>query len=361
MKKCVLFSVALVLMFAFIMAPVVVTPVFAAASTQVYKLSLATHDPATSNKTLFHQKWADRVREVSGGRIDITIYSAGSLVAGTAALDALRTNMCDIAWIYGPYFTGQLPLSDVVSMPIGITSVPQAANVMWDLYETEEAYKNELAEFVTLMIHSNPINFISTVRGKPVSSVNDLKGLKLRAAGGAASNYLLAWGATPIQLTPGDIFQAVERGTIDGYVFDYSGIVSFSLQDVTANYTDMPVFLGPYYLLMNKSSFEGLPADLRQILLDCSTRETSIEMGYVYEADELRGREAVTAAGGNFVSVTEEALAEFKSSSASLQADWITANTKPGFDAKAYLDKAAGLAQKYYISPEQIKATLDAK
>ncbi|MDR3332264.1 MAG: TRAP transporter substrate-binding protein [Synergistaceae bacterium] len=307
---------------------------------------------------MFHQKWADRVREASGGRIEITVYSAGSLAVGNAALDALRTSMCDIAWIYPSYFPGQFPLSSVVSMPLGITSVPQAANVLWDLYETEEALQNELAEFVPLMIHSNPINFISTVKGKPVSSVKDLKNLKLRAAGGTPSDYLLAWGSTPIQMSPGDIFQAVERGTIDGYVFDFSGIISFSLQDVTANYTDMPVYLGPYYLLMNKASFESLPEDLRQILRNASTRETSIEMGYIYEADERSGREVVIASGGNIVSVTDEAVAEFKSASTSMQEAWIKENSQSGFDAQAFLDKAGGLAQKYYISPEQLKETL---
>jgi hypothetical protein len=175
--------------------------------------------------------------------------------------------------------------------------------VLWDLYESEPALQEELSEFVPLMMHSNPSNIIATIDKYPISKMSDLKGLKFRASAGAASDLLLAWGATPMQMAPGDIFQAVEKGTVEGYIFDLSGITSFSLQEVTANYTDMPVYLGPYYLLMNRNSFDALPEDLQQIILDSSDRETSLEMAYVYEADERRSRDVIQSAGGNFVAV----------------------------------------------------------
>jgi TRAP-type C4-dicarboxylate transport system substrate-binding protein len=226
---------------------------------KVYKLSLSTHDPATSTKTKFHEEWAERVREASGGRLDIAIYSASSLVAGNAALDGLRTGVCDIAWIFTPYFADQFPLCEVVCQPIGLTAVPQATNLLWDMYESDPAFQAELAEFVPLMIHTNPGSVIGTTSDKPVVEFADAKGLKLRVSGGAGADYLSIWGASPAQMAPGDIFQAIERKTVDGAVFDYSGVISFSLESVLGNYADFPVFRAPYLLLMNRDSFESLP------------------------------------------------------------------------------------------------------
>jgi TRAP-type C4-dicarboxylate transport system substrate-binding protein len=141
---------------------------------KVYELSLSTHDPATSNKTKFHQEWADRVMEAGGGRLKITVYSAGALAGGTAALDTLRTGACDIAWIYPAYFPGQFPKSEVLTLPLGFDTVPQATNVLWDLYESEPALQDELSEFVPIMIHSNPSNIIATTDKYPIAKLADL-------------------------------------------------------------------------------------------------------------------------------------------------------------------------------------------
>jgi TRAP-type C4-dicarboxylate transport system substrate-binding protein len=326
---------------------------------KVYELSLSTHDPVTSNKTIYLQQWADEVKEASGGRLNITVYSGGALAAGTAALDALRTGVCDIAWIYTSYFSGQFPLCEVICNPIGISSVPQATNVLYDLYDKYEPLQQEVDEFEILMFHSNPTNKISTISGKEIHSIDDLKGMTFRASAGTASDLLIAWGATPIQMAPGDIYQAVQKGTVGGYIFDWSGIVSFGLQEVTANYTTMPVYLGPYFLAMNMDSFNALPEDLQQILREHSGRDASLGMAWVYEGDEREGRRTIEAAGGNFIDVTEAEQARFEEASQALIETWITNNTKDGFDAKTYIADAEALADQYAIPTDEINSTLD--
>lgn len=320
---------------------------------KVYELSLSTHDPATSNKTIFFQQWADEIEEASEGRIKITIYSGGSLAAGTAALDALRTQVCDIAWIYPQYFSGQFPLSEAISQPVGISSVPQGVDVMYDLYEKYPELQEEVSEFVPLMIHTNPINKICT--NNPINSVQDLKGLTFRASAGTPSDLLLAWGATPIQMAPGDIYQAVQKGTVDGYVFDWSGMVSFGLQEVTHYLSTYPVYCGPYYLMMNRDSFEALPEDLQNLILDHSGRETSKELAWVYEYDENRGFEACVAAGCEPVDLSAEAEAEFQSYNEGLIDAWKDAN-KDKIDADAYIADAIAFADQYRIPAEDVQA-----
>ena len=325
---------------------------------QKYQLSLSTHDPTVSNKTKFHQEWADRIYEQSGGRLEITIYSDGVLAPGTGALDAVRTGVCDIAWIFPIYWPGQFPLSEIITLPLGITTVPQATNILWDLYESDENYQKEISEFIPLQIHANPVSIIGSVN-KPIYHISDMAGMTLRAPGGTPTDSVLAWGGNPLMLAPGDIYQAVERSTVDGYIFEYSGIVSFGLQEVTNYFTEVPIYLGPYYLFMNKNSYNSLPADLQDILMKNSTREESMEMAYVFEADWNRGRDAAIAAGATIITAEEADTDEFISVAyEALTKVWVENNTAPGFDAQAFADRAKSLAEKYFISRDDLNATL---
>jgi TRAP-type C4-dicarboxylate transport system substrate-binding protein len=324
----------------------------------VYKLSLSTHDPTTSNKTKYHQEWADRIFQDSGGRLEITIYSDGVLAPGTGALDAVRTGVCDIAWIFPIYWPGQFPMSEIITLPLGITTVPQATNILWDLWESDPDYQAEVNEFIPLQIHANPVSIIGSVN-RPIRAISDLAGMTLRAPGGTPTDSVLAWGGNPLMLAPGDIYQAVERSTIDGYIFEYSGIVSFGLQEVTNYFTEVPIYLGPYYLFMNKTSYNSLPPDLQDILMRHSTREESLEMAYVFEADWNRGRNAAIDAGATIITA-EEANADAFVAVAyeALVTVWVENNSRPGFDAQAYADRAKALAEQYFISRDELNATL---
>jgi TRAP-type C4-dicarboxylate transport system substrate-binding protein len=326
---------------------------------KVYELSLSTHDPASSAKTKYHIEWANRINEASGGRLKITVYSDGVLAPGTGALDALRTGVCDIAWIMTNYWPGQFPITEAITLPLGMTTVPQATNILWDLYETEPAYQAEISEFIPLQIHTCPPCVIGMAT-KPIKNVNDLAGMKIRSPGGIPTDSFIAWGATPMQIAPGDIFQAVERGTIDGYCIDFSGIVSFSLQTVSKYYLDYAVYNPPYYLFMNKSSFEELPSDLQDLIMSFSTRKESLEMAYVYENDVRRGLEAINEAGGTIISPSDADAEKMRTIAGNIVInDWIKNNTTADFDAQAYVDKVASLAEKYYITRDELNAELD--
>lgn len=336
-----------------------VDPTTPANDGKVYQLSLSQHDPASSTKTKYHIDWADRIREASDGRLDITVFSDGVLASGTGQLDALRTGVCDIAWAFPIYWAGQFPVSEVVTLPIGLTTVPQATNILWDLYETEPALQEEIDEFIPLQIHTNPVSILASVN-KPIYTVDDLKSMKMRAPGGAPTDCLLAWGATPMQMAPGDIFQAAERGTVDGFIFEWSGISSFSLKDVTNYFTEVPIYLGPYYLFMTKDSFNSLPADLQDILMSFATREESMEMAYVFEGDARKGRNEAIEAGCTVITREEAETDGFlEIANQTVLAAWIENYDSPDFDANAFIEKVTELGDKYFLSTDELYAGLD--
>jgi len=329
----------------------------APADNKVYDLSFSTHDPAGSYKTKMHEEWARRINEESGGRINITVYTGGSLAASNEALDAVRTGQCDSAWVFSNYFPNQFPLAEVITLPLGFSSVPQATNVLWDLYEAYPEFQAQFKDFKLIMLHSNAVNVVCTDKDHPVDEVADLKGLVIRCTAGIPTDLLKVWGANPITMGPGDIYEAIQKGVISGATFDYSGVRAFKLQEVVKYFCQQPVYLGPYFLLMNKNSFEKLPADLQEIVTKHSGRDISLEMAYVFEGDEKLSRDLFKEAGCEFLEISEENKAEFKSYGQGIIDQWMKDHENLGIDIKAYLDKTVELAAKYEVS----QADLDAK
>jgi TRAP-type C4-dicarboxylate transport system substrate-binding protein len=322
----------------------------AAQAADSFKFSFTTHDPVTSTQTKMHQQWADSIKEKTGGRVEITIYPGGSLSAATEALDAVKTGAADIGWIFTSFYPGQFPLTDVISLPlIGVSSPPQGTNVLWDLYADSDALRAELSKnnLKMLMMYGNPTSIIVTA-SKPVKTVDDVKGLKLRAPAGTATEMMKAWNGTPIMMGPGDVYQSLEKGVLDGYIFEYTGINSFKLQEVSKYYTEVFIYSGPFLIMMNQDSFNSLPADIQKIIEDESGRAMSIALAEPFYKDFLDVRAKILTDGkGEIIEIKGDALAAFEAPAKDYIKQWAEKNKSASFDSQAYINKAQELVEKY--------------
>lgn len=310
------------------------------------KLSLSTHDPAQSGNTNYQQQWAEKVKEATNGQVEITIYPGSALSAPTDVLDAIKTGVCDIGWVYTTFYQGQFPLTDVVGQPmLGINTASQATKVLWNLYESTEEFKKETEEFKMLMMFTNNSNIIATTK-KPVLKKSDLTGMKLRSTAGTATDMVTAWGGTPTLMGPGDMYQAMEKGVIQGCVFEYSGIGSFKLNETLKHYTEVPIFVGPFYLLMNKAKWDSLPDNVKDAINSLTDLDVSVEAAKVFEADAERVRAQIVKDGGNMITLSDEAYKEFKKAADEYNNVWAQKHKTANFDAEEYLKRTIELVEK---------------
>jgi TRAP-type C4-dicarboxylate transport system substrate-binding protein len=326
----------------------VLTATDAKAADKVFNLSFADHDPVTSSNSRDMQAWCDKIKEATKGRVNITLYPGSTIASVPEELDAVKTGAADIAWIFSSLYAGQFPITEAMMLPlIGLKTPQQAAKVLWDLYEENATLRNELdSRFKVLMMYTNPINRIATSK-KPIYTVADLKGLKLRAPAGTATDMLTAWGGVPILMGPGDMYSALDKGVLDGFVLEYSGIKSFKLYEVSKYYTAIDFFAGPFLILMNKDTWNSLPADLQQIIDKESGRAESIRFAENFEKDALAGIDLIKANGGTIITPTDEALEGFKVATKDYAQAWIKKHQSDKFDAKAYFDRVVELVAKY--------------
>lgn len=315
------------------------------------ELSLTLHDPATSRIAKAMQAWADEVSAKTNGGLTIKLFASGSLAPGPEALNFVMDGTADIGWLFTMFYPGQFTLTEVVALPMnGPTHPAQTAEVLWDLYDSTPEMKKELDSKVhVLTMYGNPVNFLSTTK-QPINSLADIEGMKLRCPAGGMTEVMKLWGASPEVVAAGDAYDTLQKGNIAGTSWEWQGIEAFKLYEQLNYYmTNMPIYEGVFVLGMNNEKWESLPQAYKDVLNETTGRTGSIAFGNTfYEAAET-SKATILGANKNLqeVALTPEAIAEFKAVADEYAKNWVAKNSKDGFDAQAYFNKALELADKY--------------
>jgi TRAP-type mannitol/chloroaromatic compound transport system substrate-binding protein len=230
------------------------------------------------------QVMAKHISDITGGKFTIQVFQAGEIVPTAQAIDAVQNNTVEMAHTAGYYYVGKDPtFALLTAVPFGMNQRQQFA---W-LYH---GGGNELIdEFISpLGIVAKPGGGSGAQMGgwyrKPINSLADIQGLKMRIAG-LAGQVMAKLGAVPQQLPGGEIYPALERGTIDAaeWVGPYDDEKLGFYQ--VAPYYAYPAFWegGPtWHYFFNKAQFDALPAHY-QAALNTACQAASMNMVALYD------------------------------------------------------------------------------
>jgi len=192
----------------------------AKAKTTVWKMQ-STWDAGTSGYTLF-ENWCKSFKEKSGGELDIKPFPAKSVAADNNALfEAVKTGVLQGMNAFTLYWAGKIPASVFLSSyPMG-PDQPAQWDIMFDALGMKELARKIYAKHGLFYVGhvQHDANIIHSK--KPVTSLADFKGMKLRVPGGMVAEVFQSFGASTVSLPGSDIFPALEKGTIDAA--DYVG------------------------------------------------------------------------------------------------------------------------------------------
>lgn len=265
----------------------------AAADGEVYVLKVHQHDPEASATGQFLNAWAEQVEEASGGRIDIQVYHGGTLGGPKDTVDMVLDGSCDIGWGLQSFFDGVFPLSESMMLPLlDLQTAQQASEVMWHLYADYDYLKAEYEDYHVLLLHANCQSPIAS-KSKNIQTVADMAGQNVRGNSGPPTNFIQDLGASPVPVAIGDLYQAVDNGTIDSVITDWHAIYSFKLYELFNYYVDENIGVSTYFMLMNKDKYESLPADLQQILDEYSGEKALEICGSFWDDIEAEVRDII--------------------------------------------------------------------
>jgi TRAP-type C4-dicarboxylate transport system substrate-binding protein len=229
----------------------------------------ATFVPAIGMDSVPPNWWAKEVEERTGGRLKIKFYWSEQLASAKEMLEAVQTGVADVVLSCSPYFPGKVPLSTIGFVPFTAPSRLDQLGIAWHYIAEHPLLVKEYDKWNARYLFSTlngPFNLMSR---KPVANIGDFKGLKVRAIGDQVK-LLTLMGAVPVSLTAPDSYMALERGLCDsvagcGEFWQYD----FRIYEACKNGyyidgVDLNTAVSQY--LVNKDSYNALPADIKDIL-----------------------------------------------------------------------------------------------
>jgi len=242
---------------------------------------------------------AEALSAITQGKFQIQVFQAGELIPGPQAIDAVQNNTVEIAHTCGYYFTGKDPTFAIGStIPFGLNGRQQNA---W-LYHGggNEAYNAFLEQYGVVGIPGGGTG--AQMGGwfrKEINSLADLDGVKMRIAG-VAGEVMSRLGVVPQQLPGGDIYPALERGTIDAAEwvgpYDDERLGFYQI----APYYYYPAFWEgglTIHFYINKAQYDGLP-ETYKVALDTACKAANINMQSLYD---VKNKDAIRSLVGKGV------------------------------------------------------------
>ena len=225
------------------------------------------HPPVSREVKTVWIPMLEELKKRSNGRITYTLYAGAALGSGPEHYDIVAKGLSDMGYFTASWTPGRFPLSDVLSMAAWVDGKDVGTDIGNAMYE--KALKQEFPGVKMIELNGCIQAFMWT--RKPVKSLEDCKGLRIRSPGGHQTNYIKALGAEPVFMPLGDVYLSMETGTIDGIVTCPPLVLAFKLSEV-AKYGTVATFgCVTEGVIMNEKSWQNTPDDLKPIIMDvCS-------------------------------------------------------------------------------------------
>lgn len=306
--------------------------------------------PASSTTQRFIEAWARRIEAQSGGRLRFTLHPAMELGGKPPQLyDQVRDGIVDIIWTLPGYTAGRFPKAEVFELPFVVAPTAEVTSQAVQAF-SETWLKDEFAEVHPLMVHAHAGGTFH-LRNRPVRSLEDLKGAKIRAPSRVVNDVLAALGAAPVGMPVPQVPEALSRGVLDGALLPYEVTRSLRVHELTSSNTEIKgergLYSAVFLFAMNKARYQGLPEDLRAIIDAASGMALAKDTGRLWDEAEVAGRRAAEEAGHAFHAIDGAELERWRTAVGPVVARWTADMARRGVDGSALLDEARRMVARY--------------
>ena len=234
---------------------------------------------------------ANDVSKATGGALTIKIYPSGSLGKGPVQqYKRAVSGVADITFCIQSYSAAIFPGSLIATQPGVTLSAEQGTRRLWDVYDPYLKEEYRAVKVLGIWVMSPTVLM---TRRLPVRTVADLKGMKVRISSPVESRLIQAWGAVPVAMPITEAYNALHTGVVDAVLIQPSALYQpWNLAEPARNVTtNLPSPTSVVCLVMNKASWEALPAT-HQTALDALTgREFSIKASIIWSRKDVAALE----------------------------------------------------------------------
>jgi TRAP-type C4-dicarboxylate transport system substrate-binding protein len=235
-------------------------------------LRLAHTYHATTAQSQIDQWWADEIRKRSGGKIKIQIFWAEALGKQNEMIDIVGKGAAHFGVIITSFFPDRLPLVGVTnSLPLGFKNPRQAQIIHTELVAEIPEMQEELRRAGIWPLFWHALAEFRTLCTKPITRLEDYRGLRMRSYGIYVPRMWEALGATPVTAFPAEIYEGLQRGQLDCAYFPHDLALSFRLHEV-AKFTNTANFgaISTWPIIANYKFWQQLPDNAKKLIMTVS-------------------------------------------------------------------------------------------
>lgn len=293
--------------------------------------------------------WAEKIEADSGGRIKVEIYPAMQLGGKPGDLvDQVKDGVVDMGWTLVGYTPGRFPKSEAFELPFMVTTGEATSLAFYDYYEKH--LKDEFKDFHVLAVHTHGPGILHTIASKPIKSLDDMKGLKLRGTSKVVNQMLEAMGASAIGMPVTTVPESLSKSVIDGTVVPWEVTPSVKIAELAPNHTQFSgktgLYTAAFIFAMNKDSYDALPDDLKKVIDNNSGRELARQFGIAMDKGDAAGKAIADKAGNTTITLDEAETAKWKAIGEKVTKNWIAEMDGKGLNGTELYKDATDLIQK---------------
>jgi len=223
--------------------------------------------PVDSYQAKVGEAWYKEIENRTNGQVKFLYYPGGTLMEGPATTDGVKNGVVDVGYMTIGHVSGRFPVMECMTQMTGFSSAFITGHVADDFYN--QFKPKEWDDFVVLAPGGN--SAFVTFSTKPVNTLADFEGLKIRAPGNTGKQ-VQALGASAISIPMGDAFDSLTKGVIDGASCAMEAAKTWRLGEACQYLVQTSQAISPavYLLIMNKESYDRLTPEIQEVFMEVS-------------------------------------------------------------------------------------------
>jgi len=272
------------------------------AESKVIKLKFANYYPPFAAQSKICEEFIAEFEKRTNGRVEVKYFPGGSLLKAPAMIKGIENGIVDIGLSHVVYTPGRFPVMEACELPIGYPTGWVANMIMGDFYN--EFKPKEWDSTMPLWLCANNPALLPSK--KPIRTLEDFKGQVIRAPG-RSGEVIAALGGVPAPTKITETYDALAKGVVEGSFTAGETVKTFRLGEVV-KYVTQCWNIGtsyPFYVAMNKRSYDRLPADIQAILIELSG-EFRMKYALMSNSEDFLGESFGKSHGVEYIELTKE-------------------------------------------------------
>lgn len=318
-------------------------PAVEAKKAEKFSLSYSIFFPPTHVQCIAATDWAKEVEKRTDGRVKITMYPGGSLTPAPQCYEGVVTGVSDIGMSCFAYTRGRFPLLEGLDLPLGYSDGKVATSVANKM--VEKYNPKEVADVKVLYIHAHGPGILASK--KPVRSLDDLKGLKVRATG-LSAKIVERLGGTPVGMSQPETYEALQKGVVQATLCPIETLKGWKQAEVIDYVTDSSIigYTTAMFVVMNLKTWNKLPKDLQDIITQVN-QEWIPKHGEAWDKADEEGKALVKELKREIIPLAPEEGKRWKEAVRPILDDYVKAAKDKQLPGDTFLnDLQALLAEK---------------